>query len=432
MKAVILAGGRGTRLGPLTKECPKPLLEVGGRPLLAYQFDLLAEAGVSQVFVTTGYLAEQIEQFCHCYASPMKISCVREKTPLGTAGGVALLAQQLEEDFLLLYGDVFLGVDLLAFYTFHQQQQAFATLYAHPNDHPWDSDLLEVDEGQQVRAIHKKPHTAQPANMSNAALYVLSPRLFRYIPSGSSDFMHDVLPAALAAGERLVAYNKGEFLKDMGTPERLAAVEQAWQAGKVERVMAGQPRAAVFLDRDGTLVEHVDQLHRQEDLHLLPGAGAAVQRLNRAGLLAIVVTNQSVVARNLCSLPQLQQIHARLGWLLAEEGGGYLDHIYFCPHHPDGGYPEENAAYKGPCDCRKPGTAMLEAAREQFNLDISSSWLVGDSEVDMETGKRMGMRTALVLTGQGQEAKGRVEADLVAADLDRAVDVILHSMGVAP
>lgn len=429
MKAVILAGGKGTRLGELTSTIPKPMVEIGGKPLLAHTLGLLREYGVTTVFVTTGYLSDIIEVFCASHDFGMEVICIKEVSPLGTAGGVAALKEQLTEAFLVLYGDLFLDVNLGDFYQFHVDKHCFATLFAHPNDHPWDSDLLAVDGKQRITAIHKKPHAEQFANMSNAALYVLSPEVFSYIPTGMPvDFMHDIFPAAVQQGALFYAYNSAEYIKDMGTPERLAMVERAIVSGKVARLSTRAKRRAVFIDRDGTLIESVDQLHRLEDVKLVDGAAAAIRRLNAAGVLTILVTNQSVIARNLCTIQELEKIHNRMEWLLADAGGGYLDAIYYCPHHPDSGYPEENTAYKISCDCRKPATGMLKAAREQFAIDMGASWMIGDSAVDIQTGQNMGLGTLLVLTGQGEGAQQRAAADIIAQDLGQGVDMIISRM----
>ena len=141
-------------------------------------------------------------------------------------------------------------------------------------------------------------------------------------------------------------------------------------------------RPALFIDRDGTINRHIGYLDRPEQIELLPGVGAAIRRLNQAGVLAVVVTNQAVVARGQCTTADLEQIHARLKEELSQYGA-YLDAIYHCPHHPDRGQPGEVAELKIVCRCRKPEPAMIEAALRDLPIDPNQCAVVGDTERDV-------------------------------------------------
>ena len=190
---------------------------------------------------------------------------------------------------------------------------------------------------------------------------------------------------------------------------------------------------AVFLDRDGVLNEEVDLLFRVEQLRLIPGSARAVRALNRAGIPAIVVTNQPVVARNLCSEEELCRIHEALGDLLFREAGARLDAVYYCPHHPETPHPDGNPAYRIPCTCRKPNTGMLTRAAGEFGLDLARCILVGDTTRDMETGGRAGMTTLLVQTGYGgRDGKFQAKGHLTFRDLEEAVAWILRGEPETP
>ena len=182
-------------------------------------------------------------------------------------------------------------------------------------------------------------------------------------------------------------------------------------------------RRAVFLDRDGVIVEEVNFLHRVEDLRLLPGAAQAIRKLNLSRCLAIVVTNQSVVARNLCTLDQLEEIHARMRGLLDAEGAR-LDAVYFCPHHPGTGALGANREFEVECDCRKPKTGMIERAKRDFSIDLAHSFMIGDTPADIQCGRNAGLGTIAVRTGHPWPAS--VEApDRFCEDLAEAVELIL-------
>ena len=148
---------------------------------------------------------------------------------------------------------------------------------------------------------------------------------------------------------------------------------------------------AVFLDRDGVLIEDTGYPDDPETIHLLPGVGEALRRLRSAGWRLVVVSNQSGVARGRFSLARLEEIHLRLVALLEAEGVA-LDGLYFCPHHPEGPVPE----FKRACDHRKPEPGMLLSAARDLGLDLGQSWMIGDKETDLEAGRRAGCRALLV------------------------------------
>jgi len=178
-------------------------------------------------------------------------------------------------------------------------------------------------------------------------------------------------------------------------------------------------RVAVFLDRDGVLIEDVDYLTRPEQLQLIPGAARAIARLRRAGFKVVVITNQSGVARGYLTLKTLREVHALLKRRLAAQGAA-LDGLYFCPHLP------AKAGGKG-CACRKPGLALLQKAQKRFRLDFARSYFVGDTTTDVRTARRAGCTAILVRTGKaGQDGCYRARPHRVCRDLATAADWILR------
>jgi histidinol-phosphate phosphatase family protein len=163
-------------------------------------------------------------------------------------------------------------------------------------------------------------------------------------------------------------------------------------------------QAAVFFDRDGTINEEVGYLDRPEKLTLIPGAAEAIRLINASGMKAVVVTNQSGVARGLFDEVVVGAVHTRLRELLLMEGG-FLDGIYFCPHHPT----EGQGRYLLSCDCRKPSPGLLLKAAAELNLDPAGSYMVGDTLKDIEAGERVGARGVLVRTGYGAESAATLE-----------------------
>ncbi len=212
----------------------------------------------------------------------------------------------------------------------------------------------------------------------------------------------------------------------MGTPDRLDKVEGDIVQGLPERLSGRSPRSAVFLDRDGTLNVEVDHLKSPDQLTLIDGAAEAVGQLNRAGLLAIGVTNQPVLARGDVNHSQMKEIHARLDVLLGKSGA-YLDRLYLCPHHPNKGFQGEVVELKMDCICRKPETGLIDRAVRELNISRRESWMIGDATSDILAGQRSGLRTILVRTGYaGTDYKYEVTPNFIADNVGAAVDWILN------
>jgi D-glycero-D-manno-heptose 1,7-bisphosphate phosphatase len=186
-------------------------------------------------------------------------------------------------------------------------------------------------------------------------------------------------------------------------------------------------RRAIIMDRDGTVCEEVGYVNHVDRIRLLSRSAEAIKAANNAGFQTVVVTNQAGVARGYFAEGLIDEVHDRLREMLAETGAR-LDGIYYCPHHPEVGAP----AYRKRCTCRKPSPGMLERARDEMGIDLSASYMIGDTVKDIEAGHRAGTTNVLVLTGYGkgeleyQSHAWTVQPDHVAADLLDAVAWILE------
>ena len=405
MQLVIIAGGKGTRLKQITADLPKPMVDVGGKPLLEHQILLARKHGIRNILMLTGFGAEHIEKhFGNGSRWDVKIAYHREENPLGTGGALLDAFQKLDDVFLVMYGDTMINVDLTRMLKAHRAGCA-ATLLVHPNDHPFDSDLIELNAADEVTALHPYPHPPGSCfpNLVNAALYAFSKQALTYWEGSPVDKPLDIckqmFPRILAAGGKLRGYKSREYIKDAGTAERLEKVRRHYETGRVQRGSYETPAAAVFFDRDGTLNYEDGWINSPEQIKLLPGAAEAVNAVNDSGRLAVVVTNQPVVARGECTEERLQQVHNRLEWLLGE-AHAYVDAIYYCPHHPDSGFAGERRDLKIACACRKPASGLLQKAEEDLNIEIGASWMIGDSDRDISAAAAFGIPAALVRANQ--------------------------------
>ena len=432
---VIVAGGKGKRLAAQFEDLPKALVPVGGKPVLQHQLEFAVASGIDTVTIFAGHLAAKIQDFVGDGSRfGLEVRVLVEKEPLGNAGAVARALDVLPEHFFVVYGDVMLAVDLGRMAAQHLERNADFTTFVHPNDHPHDSDLLEVDASGWVKASHTYPHPEGIFfnNLVNASLYVIRRDALRpWAGRGPLDFVKDIMAGLLARGGCVLAYRSNDYIKDMGTPARLGAVESDWRAGKLDLTKANADVPAVFLDRDGTLNLENGFLRSVEDFELVAGAGAALRTLRQAGFRLVVLTNQPVIARGEASEADVAAIHRRLEWELGL-AGAYLDAIYVCPHHPDRGFAGERSELKITCDCRKPATGLLRRACEDLHIDVAHSWMIGDQSRDIEMARRAGLRSVLVRTGlAGNDGKFAVEPDHVACDISTAAEYIVGQQGQA-
>ncbi|GAB7140730.1 HAD-IIIA family hydrolase [Deferribacterales bacterium RsTz2092] len=398
MQLVILAGGKGTRLG-LT-DVPKPMAEVAGKPLLEWQIELARRYNIRDIFILSGYLSNVIvDYFGDGSKWGVNIKHIIEETPLGTAGGLRLIKDELKERFLVFYGDIVMDFDIDVFIDFDRQDVAsYGTLLVHPNSHPYDSDLLDVDKDSYVTGLIPKTRPAGGVynNLVNAAVYILSPKILGFIADDTlSDFGKDIFPALLAANKQLRAYRTAEYVMDMGTKERLEKATNAIASGHVARLNRQNKRSAVFLDRDGVINKDLDTDISYNNFELLPNAAKAIALINNSGYLCIVVTNQPFLAKGFLTFEELARIHKKMETLLGVERA-YIDAIYYCPHHPERGFSGEVAELKIDCECRKPKAGMLFAAQRDYNIDLHNSWLIGDRDADIQAGRTAGCQCILV------------------------------------
>ena len=429
MKVIIMAGGRGSRIASIKSDVPKPMIEICGKPILEWQIENLKTCGLTDITLVVGYLGHVIQDYFGDGSKfGVNISYYAEESPLGTAGALFKM-KGLTQDFLLLCGDVILNVDFNRFIEFHKAHEAWASLMVHPNGHPYDSSLLvtEVlppqekggmpsDTHRVIRWMNKEDERSFYKNRVNAGIEIISPELLRetmrhFVPRHPEtpdklDLDRDVLKPNIISG-KIFAYDTPEYIKDMGTPERFFEVEKDIQSGKVKARNLSQKQKAIFLDRDGTINKYVGFLTNPEQFELIPGVAEAVKMINKSGYLAIVVTNQPVIARGECTWQELQAIHDKMETELGKDGA-FIDAIYVCPHHPDKGFEGERPEYKKDCDCRKPKPGLMLQAAKDFNIDLSLSYMIGDSERDIEAGMSAGCKEAFLVEKNTPQALHKV------------------------
>lgn len=407
-----MAGGKGTRISSFANNIPKPMIPICGKPVLEHEIDCLRDQGFTEIIITVSYMANAIiDYFRDGSDFGVKIEYFIEKEPLGNAGALFKIKDQLSEDFLLLNADSLFSIDLNRFVKYHKEKGGLVTLLTHPNSHPYDSGLIICDSDYSVKKWLSKEDERPKwyKNRVNSGLHVINRKALDVFVNSEKIDLDRQLLKPLAGTGKMYAYDSPEYVKDMGTPERYQEVCKDFESKIIQNKNLQNKQKAIFLDRDGTINEYVGFLTNINQFKLIEGAAKAIKKINNSGYLAIVVTNQPVIARGDISFEELNEIHNKLETLLGEEGA-YIDCLYFCPHHPQKGFEGERTEFKIDCNCRKPKPGMLLDAAKKFNIDLSCSWMIGDDDNDILAGHNAGCKAI------------KLENDI---NLLKAVDMIL-------
>jgi D-glycero-D-manno-heptose 1,7-bisphosphate phosphatase len=401
-----MAGGKGTRIASVASDIPKPMILLHGKPILEHQIECLKRYGLRDIVIILGHLGHIIRNHL---GDGSRFGCgiryYQESSPLGTAGALFEIEPDLTEDFILLNGDIIFDIDFTRLVDFHKNSNSDATVVAHPNNHPFDSTLLVTDdEDRVVDLLNKEEPRQYYKNLVNSGIQLINKRLlssYRGLSSipanvspGKTDLDREILKKTIPVN-RVYAYRTPEYIKDMGTPDRYGQAARDIKNGLVSRRNLSLPQKAVFLDRDGTINRLNGFISNPEQFELLDGVAEAIRGINSSGFLVIVISNQPVIARGEASFEDLRLIHSKMETELGKRGA-FIDDIFFCPHHPDKGFPGERTEFKIDCECRKPKPGLILKAAARYNIDPAASFMVGDSLTDVRAGNLAGCRSVLL------------------------------------
>ena len=428
MQALILAGGKGTRLSSITKgEIPKPMAEICGKPIISYVIENLKSNGIDDIVISVGHLKEVIMDFVKDGAPfGVNVRYIVENEPLGSGGALYYLKGMFKGDFLVCPGDAIFDIDFSRMDNFHKKHGGLITLFVHPNLHPYDSDLVVCDNDGKVTDFYRKnqPRDFFYKNCVNAGVLIINDKALDCLTEPRKMNMeHDFVSTFIPQG-KVYAYHSTEYIKDVGTADRFEKASKEIVLGLPKKKNLKNKQKAIFLDRDGTINAYRGFIKSAEDISLLPTVIQAIGKINSSEYLAIIVSNQPVIARGDATFEQVDEMFNKIETILGKSGV-YVDGVYYCPHHPHSGFEGEVKELKIDCDCRKPKIGMLEKATRDFNLDLSKCVMVGDSDVDVLTGKNAGIKTVRVITGQDTECK--ISPDFTALSLEHAIDWILKN-----
>jgi D,D-heptose 1,7-bisphosphate phosphatase len=387
-QCVILIGGLGTRLGALTADTPKPMLDIGGRPFLEYLLIEAARFGFSEVLLLAGFRAERVASYIAesgiDRALNLSVEVQIEDSPAGTGGALWRAQDRLHERFFLVNGDSWFDFNWLSLVLVKDADSSLVTIALRHLEDAGRYGVVET-HGHVAHKFLERPWTAGPGNV-NSGVYLVSREIVRHL-SPICSLERDIFPVLATSGVLRATVATGRFI-DIGIPADLALAQS--------EIPGWQRRPAVFLDRDGTFNEdEAGYTHRIDDFRCLPGAVEAVRHLNDAGFYVFVVTNQAGVAHGIYGEEQVVALHA---WIQDElrAQAAHVDDFRYCPFHPEALI----EAYRDSHPWRKPGAGMLLDLMKHWEVDIRGSAMIGDKASDVEAGRAAGVLGLKVKPGQ--------------------------------
>ena len=377
-QAVILVGGKGTRLGAATRDVPKPLLPIDKDHLfLDYLLAMVSRHGYTDIILLAGHLGERVvEAYEGARFGGASVRVLCENEPLGTGGALTIARDVLEERFLLMNGDALFDINLRELELEARHNGCIATLALRHVEDASRYGRVEEADGRIVKLVEKDPDFRGGSKI-NGGIYVLTRGIFDRIGALPCSIEQDVFPVLAAEGQMGCRTFDGYFI-DIGIPESL-------EAGRRELPGVAR-RPAAFLDRDGVLNVDSGYTHKPEQLEFIPGAAEAVRHLNDAGFYVFVVTNQAGIARGYYGLDDAHRFHRAMQDALNAQGA-HIDAFYMAPYHPEGTVPEFAIDHID----RKPNPGMILRALDEWPVVKDRSFLIGDKESDIQAAEAAGL-----------------------------------------
>jgi len=367
-QAVILAGGRGSRLAPLTDTIPKPMVEFHGLPFLAYLLDMLKGQGIEKVVLLLGYLPDVVvDYFGDGRDFGIEIEYSITAVENDTGARVRAAKDLLDPHFLLMYCDNYWPLQLKKMWQLYIEKSVPALVTVYANDDGYTRDNLRVTDG--MLEFYDKTREAEGLKGVDIGFMILNRDVIDLLPEGNVSFEASLYPK-LVAERKLAAFVTGHRYYSVGDHRRLPMTK---------KFLERQP--CVILDRDGVLNQKMPQAEyvcNWSDWTWIDGALEAISMFSARGYKIVIVTNQAGIARGAMTEDDLADIHRHMIEDI-ENAGGHVDTIYYCPHGWD-----DN------CTCRKPAPGMLFKAQQDLDLDLSRVCFIGDDERDGQAAERAG------------------------------------------
>ncbi|MCG8697997.1 MAG: HAD-IIIA family hydrolase [Bacteroidales bacterium] len=403
-----------------------PMCKVGGKPILEHQVCLLQRYQIKDIYFIVNHHKEEISKYFKDGAKwNVFINYVDSKAGEGNLGILREIAPNLNENFLVLFGNTILELNIDKLHTFHNNHDGVCSITLHPQPSPAGHNLFDIDSNNCITSFFGKPNTSPQfyRNLTDAKVYLCSPALLDELHAGlhgkpGSDFI-----PSLIKQNKVYGYLSAEYIKSVSGKKELETIDKHYHTGRIRRSNYDFRQKAIFLDRDGVINVERSYIRTPEEFELYPFTAEAVKKINQSEYKSIVVTNQSAIARKMCTLEELAIVHNKMESELGL-AGAFINAIHYCPHHPDKSISDAPSQYNIDCDCRKPKPGMLLQASKNMNIDLSKSFMIGDTERDIAAGFKAGCTTVGVMTGYGLK-KSLYQPDFLFENIKEAVDFII-------
>lgn len=427
MKALLIAEEKVTVKGFSTKTSNPAMLKIGGIPILHHHIELLKKYLITEIFILCDHSKEKIlKYFGDGKEFGVQIRYLKNNINSEIFKNTKESRNAHENDLLIFRNGLLINMEIRKLIDFHRKRYSECTLVVQPSNMPLNYDLVELNEENKITRYVAKSHKKELyfQNLTYKGVALLSPDAAKLVFAKNSanpegEYVSEIFNKIDAFG-----YNTSEYIKEIITKENLRDAEHDYQSGKFARKNFEFKQKAIFLDRDGVINEEIGYISKPQEMKLYDFTPAAIHKVNSSEYLSIAITNQSSIARGFITLDDLKIIHNKMETDLAKEHA-FLDSIYFCPHHPDRSLAEIQTEFIADCLCRKPKPGLLLDAAYNFNIDLSSSFVIGDSERDIMAGINAGCKTVGVMTGYGLRNTS-VFPDFLFANLSEAIDFIVN------
>lgn len=404
-QAVVLAGGQGLRLRPLTLKNPKPMIRFYGKPFLEYIIDMLIKNDIKEVVLLVGYLHEKIERyFGDGKKFGIKISYSYSPVDSDTGTRLKNASKMLDNAFLLLYSDNYWPLNLKALTEFYGKlgKKALVTVYSNKDNYTVNNILVDLSGTVKV---YDRPRHDRYLNGVDIGFFIINKKVLSLLPQTNCSFEDTVLPALIKQRQL------GGFLTD----HRYYGLSNLQRLPEIKEFL--KPKKVIFLDRDGIInfkAPKASYITKWKDFIFLPGIKESLSKLNKNGYDLYIITNQPGIARKLMTKTDLDDIHRHMVKKL-KKSGVRIKQIYTCTHGWNDG-----------CDCRKPKPGLLLQAALENKINLVDSYFIGDDERDVQAGKNAGCKTVFI--GEWASEKHYnldFEPDIIARSLTQVIKKIL-------
>ena len=390
---VIPAGGEGSRFKNISQT--KILVKFNNKIFLNYLLKKLNFYGFKKPIILISKTNKRLLDFIKAHHKNAGI--IIEKKKLDTAGAIVKNINLFDKNFLVVMGDIFCNFNFKKMNNYHLKYNNDLTIFGHPNDHNFDSDILDIKLNGDLKNIIFKKENKKKINKNNlvsGGIYLFKKKkISSYNFNMKVSLEKNLIKKLLQNKCKIKIYKTCEYVKDFGTTNRYFQVLKDINKKKINKGALNKKNSAIFLDRDGVIVKNYEKIDSLKKIQLIKNVDRAIKKINKSNYLAIVITNQPVIAKGFVTFEKYKKMQDKIEYLLQLKNGAYVNDWFFCPHHPEKGFHGEVPYLKKKCLCRKPSPGLIFEASKKHNINLKKSYMIGDNDTDVLAGLKAGCKS---------------------------------------